>query len=302
VNFRRFAEVIVFSPATATVSGQVERAFTYHLPDELEGCLAEGSLVVVPFGRRRLYGVVVALADASPVPKTRPIESLADPEPVLTPAQVELAHWMSHEYLTPLHECLDLMLPPGLVGHTDVLITLDPQTPANAARTDAQAALLALLRRRGPLRGAQLDAALRGTDWRAAAEQLAHRHIVACQSFLASPSARPKQVDTAQIVPAADEEAALAGLRSEVYPAIVEFLRAESGPVDVSWVYAETGCKLYHLKKLAEALRRSGAIPWPIRSLSLPRPRLSRSTSRLSGTLSNRKSQIANRKSFFSTA
>jgi primosomal protein N' (replication factor Y) len=252
VNFRRFAEVIVFSPATAAISGQVERAFTYHLPDELQGRLAEGSLVVVPFGRRRLYGVVVALADESPVPKTRPIESLADPEPVLTPAQVELARWMSHEYLTPLYECLDLMLPPGMVGHTDVLITLDPQAPANAARTGAQAALLTLLRRRGPLRGAQLDAALRGADWRAASEQLARRLVVTRQSFLAPPSARPKQVDTVQIVPAADEEAALAGLRSKAYPAIVEFLRAESGPVDVSWVYAETGCKLYHLKKLAE--------------------------------------------------
>jgi primosomal protein N' (replication factor Y) len=247
-----FAEVIVFSPATAAVSGRVERAFTYHLPDELQGRLAEGALVVVPFGRRRLYGVVVALADESPVPKTRPVESLADPEPVLTPAQLELAHWMSREYLAPLYECLDLMLPPGLVGHTDVLVTLDPRAPANAARTAAQTALLALLRRRGPLRGAQLGAALRGVDWRAASEQLARRHIVACQSFLAPPSARPKQVQTAQIVSAADEKAALAGLRSQVYSAIVEFLRAESSPVDVSWVYAETGCKLYHLKKLAE--------------------------------------------------
>jgi len=244
--------VIVFSPATAAVSGQVERAFTYHLPDELEGRLAAGSLVVVPFGRQRLYGVVVALTDESPVPKTRPIESLADPEPVLTPAQLELAHWMSREYLAPLYECLDLMLPPGLVGHTDVLVTLDSQAPANAARTDAQAALLALLHRRGPLNGAQLDAALRGVDWRAASEQLARRLVVTRQSFLAPPSARPKRVQTVQIVATADEEVALAGLRSTCYPAIVEFLRAESGPVDVSWVYAETGCQLYHLKKLAE--------------------------------------------------
>ncbi|MCK4451114.1 MAG: DEAD/DEAH box helicase, partial [Anaerolineae bacterium] len=36
------------------------------------------------------------------------------------------------------------------------------------------------------------------------------------------------------------------------YPAIVEFLRTEGGPVDVSWVYAETGCQRYHLDKLAE--------------------------------------------------
>ena len=245
----RFVEVIVFSPAEAS---EDKPAFTYHLPDTLQGRLKAGSLVTVPFGRRRLYGVVVALSDESPVPETRPVESLVDPTSVLTPAQIALARWMAREYLASLYECLKLMLPPGVAGHADVLLTLDHQAPVDAVNTDAQAALLALLRRRGPLRGAQVRAALRGVDWRAAFEQLARRGIIASESFLAPPRARPKQACTAQIIPAADEETALSGLRSDCYPAILKFLRAEGGPVDVSWVYAETGCTLYHLKKLAE--------------------------------------------------
>jgi primosomal protein N' (replication factor Y) len=247
-----FAEIVVFSPARASAAGAVAHAFTYHLPDEMQGQLAAGCLVIVPFGTRRLYGVVVALSDKSPVPETRPVGSLVDPDPVLTPAQIALARWMSHEYLASLPECLKVMLPPGMVGHADVLITLAPEAPASAANTDAQAALLALLRRRGPLRGAQLDTALHTTDWRAAAEQLSRRHIVTRQSFLAPPRARPQRVRTARFVPTADVEKALAGLRSQVYPAIVEFLRGEGGPVDVSWVYAETSCTRYHLDKLAE--------------------------------------------------
>jgi primosomal protein N' (replication factor Y) len=247
-----FAEVVVFSPAEASVSGEVKRAFTYHLPDELQGRLAVGSLVVVPFGPRRLYGIVVALSAESPVPETRPVESLVDPDPVLTPAQIALARWMSREYLAPLHACLEVMIPPGVAGYADALITLNREAPADAANTDAQARLLALLRRRGSLRGAQLDAALHGIDWRAAAEQLARRSIVTRGSFLAPPRARPKRVRTARLIPTADMDAALSGLRSELYPAIIEFLRAEGGPVDVSWVYAETGCRRYHLDKLSE--------------------------------------------------
>ncbi len=245
----RFVEVVVFSPAEVS---EDRPAFTYHLPDGLRDRLTVGSLVIVPFGRRRLYGVVVALNDKSPVPETRPIEALVDPAPVLTPAQIQLARWMAREYLASLYECLRSMAPTGMTGHADVLLTPGPQTAAADANTEAQAALLALLRRRGPLRGSQVMAALRGVDWRAAAQQLTRRGVIASESFLAPPSARPKQTRTAQIIPAADEEAALSGLRSACYPHILKFLRAGSGPVEVSEVYAETGCNLYHLKKLAE--------------------------------------------------
>ncbi|MBE9471529.1 MAG: hypothetical protein IMY75_05435, partial [Chloroflexi bacterium] len=244
-----FADVVVFSTVKTPAPGAAAPTFTYHLPHELQGRLVAGSLVVVPFGPRRLYGVVVALSDESPVPETRPVESLVDPEPVLTPAQIALARWMSRECLAPLHECLELILPPGVVGYADVLITLNPEAPADAANTDAQAALLALLRRRGPLRGTQVNTALHGVKWRAATEQLARRGVITRQSFLAPPRARPRQVRTARLMPTTDVDTPLSGLRSEVYPAIIEFLHTEGGPVDISWVYAETGCQRYHLNK-----------------------------------------------------
>jgi len=248
----RFTDVAVFSPAQPSAPGAVEHAFTYHLPDELRGRLEVGCLVVVPFGTRRLYGIALALSEQSPVPETRPVESLVDPRPVLTPAQIALARWMSQEVLAPLSECLKAMLPPGVVGYTDVLIALNPDAPVDAANTEAQAALLALLRRRGPLRGARINAALGGADWRAAAQQLSDRGVLTRESFLAPPRARPKRVRTARFIPTADLDAALAGLRSKAYPSIIEFLRAEGNPVDVNWVYAETGCTRYHLDKLAE--------------------------------------------------
>jgi primosomal protein N' (replication factor Y) len=229
------------------------QAFTYHVPDELQGRLAAGALVVVPFGPRRLYGVVVALSDKSPVPETRPVESLVDPDPVLTPAQLALARWMSREYLAPLWRCLTLMLPPGVVGYADVQVELGREIEPRDVRTEAQEQLITILDAKGPLHGRQLDRLLPRQQWRRAGEQLARRGVVVKSSFLAPPSAHPRQVHTVEwIARDVDTGTALAGLQSPCYPAIVEFLRAEGGPVDVSWVYAETGCTRYHLNQLAK--------------------------------------------------
>jgi len=244
-----FADIVVLSPVRAS---EKRPAFTYDIPERLAGHLEIGSLVVVPFGTRRLYGIVVALSGQSPVPETRPIESLVDPKPVLSPEHIALARWLRDEYLASLYECLQLMLPPGMVGHTEIRVALNEDVPQDAANTDAQAQLLALLQRRGPLQRGQLDAALSGVDWRAASEQLSRRDVVTRESFLAAPRAQPKRIDTVELIPTVDEATALAGLRSDYYPPILDLLHAEDNPVPVSQVYEETGCTSYHLNKLEE--------------------------------------------------
>jgi len=256
-----YAEVVVFSPAKAS---EESPAFTYDVPEKLNHRVEIGSLVVVPFGKRRLYGVVVDLSRQSPVPETRPIESLVDPDPVLSPERIGLARWMRDEYLASLHECLELMLPPGMVGHSDIRVATRGKVPKDAANTDAQAQLLRLLQRRGPLQGSQLDAALRGIDWRAASEQLARRDVVTRESFLAPPRAEPKRVETVHLSLDVREKTALEGLTSDYYGPILDLLQAQNGPVPVREVYADTGCSRYHLKKLEErgVLRFSSEEVW----------------------------------------
>jgi primosomal protein N' (replication factor Y) len=250
---KSFVDVIVLSPVKSMVLSAAAQTFTYHVPDELEGRLDVGALVVVPFGSRRLYGVVVGLSDESPVSETRPVESLADDEPVLTPTQVALARWMSREYLAPLWRCLALMLPPGVTGRTDVQIELTREAEAGDAKTEAQEQLITVLGAKGALRGGQLNRLLPRKQWQRAADQLARRGVVVKSSFLTKPRVRPHQVRTVEWVASdVDVDEALTGLRSACYPAIAEFLRAEGGPVDVAWAYAEAGCQRYHLDKLAE--------------------------------------------------
>ena len=72
-----FAEVVVNVPHLTT-------AFTYAIPPELGETLAVGHLVTVPFAGRRAQGIVAGLAETSAISKVSAIESLLDPEPVLT--------------------------------------------------------------------------------------------------------------------------------------------------------------------------------------------------------------------------
>ena len=65
------AKVEPLTPARA-----LRGPFDYRIPGEMEE-VDVGSMLVVPFGRRRLLGVVVDLADESELPSERLVEPLA---------------------------------------------------------------------------------------------------------------------------------------------------------------------------------------------------------------------------------
>jgi primosomal protein N' (replication factor Y) len=82
----------------------------------LAGGLAEvgvGSMLVVPFGRRRLLGVVVELSEESELPDDRLSEPLAALEADLPEPLVRLGLWVAHEYVSTPARGLALVLPPG---------------------------------------------------------------------------------------------------------------------------------------------------------------------------------------------
>ncbi len=109
--------------------------FHYHIPSHLTERLRPGHLVAVPFRNQQLTGVVVRLTDHSPVEQTKPVAALLDPEPVVTPAQIALAYWLSFEYLAPLSVCLKYFLPPGANRKPMWLLKPHPQPNAEAEAT-----------------------------------------------------------------------------------------------------------------------------------------------------------------------
>jgi primosomal protein N' (replication factor Y) (superfamily II helicase) len=86
--------------------------FDYRLPAELSG-VEVGSIVRVPFGPRRLLGVVVELAETSELPAERLAEPLEALEAGVPPELVRLGLWVAREYCSTPSRGLELVLPPG---------------------------------------------------------------------------------------------------------------------------------------------------------------------------------------------
>ncbi len=107
--------------------------FDYDL-GALEG-VGVGSMLVVPFGRQRLLGVVVEVAEHSELPPERLVEPLAALEADVPPALVRLGLWVARQYVSTPARGLALVLPPGT--GTGSARPLRPRRSLRAELTDA---------------------------------------------------------------------------------------------------------------------------------------------------------------------
>jgi primosomal protein N' (replication factor Y) len=87
--------------------------YTYAVPEELDATALPGSRVEIPFGRRSLVGFVIARHDSAVRDGVRPIESVIDTEPLLSPVHVQLSRWIAQRYCAPLSEVIRAMVPKG---------------------------------------------------------------------------------------------------------------------------------------------------------------------------------------------
>jgi primosomal protein N' (replication factor Y) len=85
--------------------------FDYKVPDRMEAGV--GSVLVVPFGRRRVLGVVVETAERSDVPAEKLVEPIEALEGGVPPELVRLGLWTAEEYVSTPARGLSLVLPPG---------------------------------------------------------------------------------------------------------------------------------------------------------------------------------------------
>ncbi len=96
-----------------TTARALRGPFDYRLPEELRGDVGIGSMLVVPFGRRQVLGVVVGLADASEVAEEKLLAPLRALELGVPVDLVALAEWIAAEYCSTIARALNLVLPPG---------------------------------------------------------------------------------------------------------------------------------------------------------------------------------------------
>jgi primosomal protein N' (replication factor Y) len=110
------------SPSTSSVFVEVavplpiDHPFTYRVPPGEEACARIGVRVLVPFGRRKVTGLITALADGSSLGgrEAREILAFLDEEPYVSPAHLAFLAAAARECLAPLGEMLRTALPGGL--------------------------------------------------------------------------------------------------------------------------------------------------------------------------------------------
>jgi primosomal protein N' (replication factor Y) (superfamily II helicase) len=192
-----------------TTARALRGPFDYRRPEAMED-LGVGSVVRVPFGPRRMLGVVVELAETSELPPERlaePIEALESGAPA---ELVRLGLWVAREYCSTPSRGLQLVLPPGIGAggravRSKVELRAEILPAGEAALSGAgrlgvkQRAVLEALRS-GEMSSAELGAAV-GSD-RATLRRLEDRGLIATRSSrlrrapagpaLAAPAARPE--------------------------------------------------------------------------------------------------------------
>lgn len=106
----------------------MEATFTYRVPQELEGRVAFGVRVIVPFGRSKLYsGLVVRVHTEAPQEwATKYIVDVMDERPVVSERQFRLWQWMADYYLCTLGEVMAAALPSALKLASETKIKLHP--------------------------------------------------------------------------------------------------------------------------------------------------------------------------------
>ena len=102
----------------------LDQSFTYTVPHELAASVGTGIRVLVPFGKKKLSGIIVGMPASSLVDKLKPIHDILDITPAVSEDLLQLARWISEYYGVPLGEVLKAFLPRGIFLKTTVIASL----------------------------------------------------------------------------------------------------------------------------------------------------------------------------------
>ena len=91
----------------------LDHPFTYLLPETLRHRVRTGCRLIVPFGSRKLTGVVVNTHEIQPSGPVKEAFRLLDEEPVLEDHLISLGRWIASYYCAPIGEVLRVMTPLG---------------------------------------------------------------------------------------------------------------------------------------------------------------------------------------------
>lgn len=90
-----------------------EKTFTYSVPSYLISKVEIGKRVLVPFGKRNIYGLITGYVNNTEY-DTKDIIDVIDDEIILSDELIKLGEFMSNKYICSLMSCYQCMLPNAL--------------------------------------------------------------------------------------------------------------------------------------------------------------------------------------------
>src|SRR5260221_2329208 len=161
--------------------------FTYRMPVGM-AVPEPGVRVLVPFGARRVIGVVTGPAEetGNPGMALKDVQEVLDEAPLVLPPLLALAAWVAEHYLAPPGECYRLAMPPAGIRASKATVRL---IRTDVARSDPLIEAL----RAGPLRLSTLARRL-GKDPEGRLARLRKEGVVAVDQDLRAPGFRDLQV------------------------------------------------------------------------------------------------------------
>jgi primosomal protein N' (replication factor Y) (superfamily II helicase) len=249
---RRFCDVALPVP--------LRSAFTYAVPDSMNGADLVGRRLLVPFRNKPVVGVGLAVSETAPdVKRIREIAEVLDSVPALPAKLLELGQWISRYYVAPIGETFRSMLPP----ETDLRYVREYWiTEAGAAYlaelasseelTDAEKTELAFLKRfaKSSESGDALTSAQvrRIPGGESAAEESIRRGYLAAREV-----ANKRKTRTQKIVAWNGDNAAPASNDAETR--VREILTATRGPLPASKLIEEAKISRAALDRLEKSVR-----------------------------------------------
>ncbi|TMC23323.1 MAG: DEAD/DEAH box helicase, partial [Chloroflexi bacterium] len=176
---------------------------TYSVPEELQDQLRLGQLVAVPYGERLVEGIVWELQADEYLQElgedvvVRPLHAILDPVPALLPHQRILAEWMAEYYVTALAHCALVMLAPGLMQRSQLVLRLAEEYEAADEETTQGLslrlrALLGLLQADGEVNVERLKKMLGQKQAKEVLQELQQSNLIVQTPQLSLPKARPR--------------------------------------------------------------------------------------------------------------
>lgn len=232
-----FVKVAINIPSDTT--------FEYAVPDPFARDVHVGKRVLVPLGKRKVTGYIIAVSDRAQWDEPKNIIEILDNAPLFHEADLRFYRWISNYYIYPLGKTLKAVLPSGIDTASTAWLSLTHRGGKTDSLTPTQHRILEILHDLPEgISLKKLKKALPKTTIETDLKTLERLELIARQDTLTRPVVRTKTEKTVEL----SDQPNQTGRFTDKQRAIVDIL-AREGPMRLSTLGT-------HVRNLAPTIKR----------------------------------------------